>query len=97
MPLDQPLYTRIRLEMESRRAAAIEEAERYGRRVRAGVWAVTLLWYVLGVGLILLSYHIPSMSWGNVALWGGLTVCSACPFFTWVVAYTIGRDQGLWS
>jgi len=97
MPDDRPDYARLRVEMESRRAAAIERSEQYGRRVRAGIWALSLLWYAVGVALILLSYHVPGESLGNVARWAGVTACSAGPFFTWVVAYTIGREHGIWT
>jgi hypothetical protein len=90
-------YAEVRRDMEARRASAIMRAERYGRRVRSVVWGVTLAWYLAGVGLILFSYHLPTGSWGRVALWGGLTSCSAGPFFTWVVALVVGREHGLWE
>lgn len=72
-------------------------AERVGRRVVALVLGVAVLWYALGILLILLSYHVGRLSLAQVALWGGISLCFAGPFFTWVVAYTLGRERGYWG
>lgn len=90
-------YRTIRREMESRRAEAIAKAEQFGRRMTTLVWAIALLWYAVGIGLILVSYHVPRLTMGNVAFWAGVSFCFGGPFFVWVVAYTIGRDHGMWG
>ena len=97
MPDTPTDYATIRREMETRRAEAITRAERYGRRMTAAVWGVALVWYALGIGLILGSYHVALPSRANMAFWAGVTLCFAGPFFTWMIAFTLGRDRGLWS
>ncbi|MFN8654658.1 MAG: hypothetical protein U0133_22345 [Gemmatimonadales bacterium] len=92
-----PSYADIRRRMESDRAEAIMHAERAGRRAVALVIAVCVAWYALGILLILASYHIGRPSRAQVALWGGISLCFAGPFFTWVVAYTLGREHGYWG
>lgn len=90
-------YVAVRREMESRRAEAITRAERWGRRVTAAVWLVAFLWFALGSGGVLLSYHIEPPSRAHLAFWVGVSLCFAGPYFTWIVAFTVGRDRGYWS
>lgn len=90
-------YAAIRRDMESRRADAIARAEQLGRRVTAAVWCVALLCFALGIGAILLSYHVALPSRANIAFWAGVTLCFAGPFFSWIVAFTYGRDRGFWT
>jgi hypothetical protein len=97
MGAEVPIYVEVRRRMEADRAEAIMRADRVACRVRGLVWGITLFWYALGILMILLSYHLSAPTWAHVALWSGLSACSAGPFFTWVVAYTLGRDHGYWS
>ena len=88
-------YAAIRRDMEIRRAEAIARAERFGRRVTAAVWLIAFLCFALGIGVILLSYHLKPQA--EIAFWAGVTLCFAGPYFTWIVALTLGRDRGFWT
>lgn len=90
-------YAAIRREMETRRAEAITQAERRGRHVTAGVWGIALAFFAVGILAILTSYHLRLPSRAEIAFWAGVTICFAGPFFTWLVAFTVGRDRGYWT
>jgi uncharacterized membrane protein len=97
MVQDSSDYRELRIAAESRRAQAIERAEEYVRRVRAVVWLIALAAYGVGVALILWSYHIAGEEHSRVALWGGITVCVAAPYVTWIIAFVLGRERGWWE
>jgi hypothetical protein len=91
---NQVPHTAIRVEMETRRAQQVQQAEEEWSRLRRKTWLRGLLWPALGTLGVLMSAHSDGQTWGLVWFWGGSTIGYGGMFVTWLVQHLRGLDSG---
>ena len=92
MPIDKRLYE----EMQIKRAAEHDAAERDRRwaMIRSGL--VCLMWAALGLVCFAFAFHTTDAGWGQIFKWGAFLVTYGGVSYELLRAYRKGVKRGDW-
>ncbi len=92
MPIDKRLYK----EMQIKRAAEHDAAERDRRwaMIRSGL--VCLMWAALGLVCFAFAFHTTDAGWGQIFKWGAFLITYGGVSYELLRAYRKGVKRGDW-
>lgn len=92
MPIKKQLYE----EMQIKRAAEHDAAERERRWSLIGSGLLCLMWAALGLFCYAFAFHTTDPEWGEIFKWGAFLITYGGVSYTLLRAYRKGEQRGDW-
>jgi hypothetical protein len=92
MPMNKRLYE----EMQIKRSAEHDAAERDRRRAMIRSGLLCLMWAALGLVCYAFAFHTTDAGWGQIFKWGAYVITYGGVSYELLRAYRKGESRGDW-